>query len=592
MSLTTRTLLLVLLALVPALAIQGYNEYALRGTRDEAVRADALATARVVALNVRQLAGSIEQALDLVAEDPTVRARDPQACTAYLKRAVARIPHLLLLALARPDGPVICNNLGSAPGSYSNAERDYHRRALAEGGFVVGTYARGIATGKDSVHFARPLLAEDGTVLGVLTAAIDLSWLADYLQPALRMDSTATTLTGRDGLILVRRPDDAGWVGRPIASDSLVKLDAQAEGVRIDIAYDGRERVIAQVLPDGVLQGMRVIVGRDRDLAFADVDQATRRGLILIALGAALAVAAALVAGRAFIRRPFKRLDRAAAAWNAGDLDVRTDLRGSTEFGRLGARLDAMAAALQRHETSLREEIERGREMQARQVTMLHELNHRVKNTLATVQSLIRQSSREGAGRAEELEARILALSKTHDLLTRDDWNGAPLREVLENEIGAYRTAGERFVVSGPDVELPARHVLALGMALHELTTNAAKYGALSTPAGQVRIGWKVVLGESGMRHLCLDWVEAGGPPAVVPKRRGFGTRLIAMCVERELGGVVHLDFTPEGLHCTVDVPMDDTTGVMLSPHLVRNRAVSDPRAADRPGAGDVGGEG
>lgn len=306
-----------------------------------------------------------------------------------------------------------------------------------------------------------------------------------------------------------------------------------------------------------------------------------RRGLILIALGAALAVAAALVAGRAFIRRPFKRLDRAAAAWNAGDLDVRTGLGGSTEFGRLGARLDAMAAALQRHEASLREEIERGREMQDRQVTMLHELNHRVKNTLATVQSLIRQSSREGTGRAEELEARILALSKTHDLLTRDGWNGAPLREVLENEIGAYRTGDERFVGSGSDVELPARHVLALGMALHELATNATKYGALSTPADQVRVGWKVVLRECGMPHLCLDWVESGGPPAVMPKRRGFGTRLIAMCVERELGGAVHLDFTSEGLHCTIDVPMDDAAGVMLSPHLVQGRADSDPQTAD-----------
>jgi two-component sensor histidine kinase len=118
-------------------------------------------------------------------------------------------------------------------------------------------------------------------------------------------------------------------------------------------------------------------------------------------------------------------------------------------------------------------------------------------------------------------------------------------------------------------------------MALHELAMNAAKYGAPSTPAGQVQVGWKVVLGESGMRHLRLEWVEAGGPPVVVSKHRAFGTRLISMCIGRELGGVAHIDFAPEGLRCTIEVPMDDTAGIMVSPPLVQCRAIPDPGAAD-----------
>ncbi|MGT2481631.1 sensor histidine kinase [Methylobacterium oryzae CBMB20] len=145
-----------------------------------------------------------------------------------------------------------------------------------------------------------------------------------------------------------------------------------------------------------------------------------------------------------------------------------------------------MAGTLQRSTAALHAEIQRGRALQTQQGTMLHELNHRVKNTLATVQALARQSR----GSADVLEARILALSKTHDLLTREDWSGAALREVLENELGPYRTGAEQIRLDGPDVSLSPREVLALGMTIHELTTNAAKYGALSVREGRVRVAW------------------------------------------------------------------------------------------------------
>ncbi len=195
--------------------------------------------------------------------------------------------------------------------------------------------------------------------------------------------------------------------------------------MRIDLGIDGRERVLANARPRGTAVRAWVTVGRDRDVAFADVDAAARRGLILIAVSAALAVAAALAAGRLFIRRPFGRLLLAATACRrVGDLAARTGLSGPDEFGRLGGKLDAMAGVLRRNETELRDEVARGREMQERQVTLLHELNHRVKNTLATVQALARQSTRGGEGPGERLEARILSLSKTHDLLTRDEWSG------------------------------------------------------------------------------------------------------------------------------------------------------------------------
>ena len=565
MSLTTRILLLVILALTPALAIQGYNEHALRASRDEAVRADALVTARALAGSLQQLTDSVRQALDLLAEDPAVRARDPVACTDYLTRSVARLPHVITLSLARPDGPVICNSLGSPPGSYSNATRDYQQRALAREGFAVGGFIRGVKTGKASIHFAEPLRDRDGTIVGVLNAGVDLIWLAGFLQNDLRLPSSAATLTDGNGVILMRYPSGGDWIGRPLPAESPSNSIQGAEGVIVDRAFDGRERIIARIQPGGDLQGTQIIVGRDRDLAFADVDQATRRGLILIAVGAGLAIAAALVAGRLFIRRPIERLLRAARGWQGGNLTARTGLTGVDEFGQLGSTLDATASILERTDASLRNEIAYSRSMHEQQTTMLHELNHRVKNTLATVQSLARQS-RGGEAQAVQLEARILALSKTHDLLTREDWTGAPLREVLENELHPYRNGEDHIVLDGPDVALVPRYVLAIGMTVHELTTNAAKYGALSTTEGRIRVKWSLMPAENGERRLRLDWQETGGPRVEPPTRRGFGTRLISGGIQRELAGSVRLDFKPAGLHCLIEVPLQNLQPSMLSP--------------------------
>lgn len=566
MSLTTRILLLVLLALAPALAIQGYNEYALRGSRDEAVRADTMATARTVAEDLAQIADNVRQALDFVAQDSSVRSLEPVGCSAYLRRALQGTPHFAILALTKPDGTVVCNSSGSEPGAYTNAGRAYHRRAIAAGGFVMGDYARGVATGRDSLHFAQPLRDEEGQTLGVLVAAVDLDWLSSYLQRNLRLASTSVTVADGEKTIMVRYPGSGNWVGKPIPPERQSILDNRGEGVRVDRGIDDRVRVLANARPRGPASAAWITVGRDRDVAYADVDAATRRGLILVALGAALAVAAALMAGRFFIRRPLGRLLRTAVAWQTGDLTARTGLDGPDEFGRLGLKLDAMAASLQRNETELRAEIARSRAMQDRQVTMLHELNHRVKNTLATVQALARQSARGGEASGERFEQRILALSKTHDLLTRDDWSSAALRAVLEGEIGPYRGGTVRFVVDGPDIELPPRHVLSLGMTLHELVTNAAKHGALSVPDGEVHVAWEVITIEGGGRRLRLTWSEAGGPPVTQPSRRGFGTRLIGTSIERELDGAVQFDFAREGLRCSVDVPLSSLPYGFMSP--------------------------
>ncbi len=192
------------------------------------------------------------------------------------------------------------------------------------------------------------------------------------------------------------------------------------------------------------------------------------------------------------------------------------------------------------------------------QQLLINELNHRVKNTLSTVQSIATQSLRNAKtaeAAREAVEGRLFALSRAHDVLTRESWDGAFLREVVQQAIEPFQSrGGERFRVSGPDIRLPPRIALAIAMAIQELGTNAVKYGALSNATGCIAITWSI-LNESGP-HLRMTWEEAEGPKVSVPTKRGFGTRLIERSLAQELNGSVGIDFAPAGVVCTVNAPL------------------------------------
>jgi len=189
-------------------------------------------------------------------------------------------------------------------------------------------------------------------------------------------------------------------------------------------------------------------------------------------------------------------------------------------------------------------------------ISLTRELNHRVKNTLANVLSIIALTRRRTDNLedfATGLDGRIRALSATHDLLTQSDWGTTPLREVLEAELAPYADPeGKVLNLAGPDVELAPNDALSFGLAVHELATNAAKYGALSAEGGTVSISWDAE--ESGVAQV--QWVEAGGPPVEVERKRGFGTELIERIVAHELRHPVDLEFHVSGVRCTLRVPV------------------------------------
>ncbi|HYC02037.1 MAG TPA: ATP-binding protein [Azospirillaceae bacterium] len=197
-------------------------------------------------------------------------------------------------------------------------------------------------------------------------------------------------------------------------------------------------------------------------------------------------------------------------------------------------------------------DISERKQAEARQRLLLDELNHRVKNTLATVQSLIAQTFRatpDPAAFREALEGRLLALSEAHNLLTENHWRGVDLRAIVERALRPYRTDAGSLRLSGPAVMLDAAQAVLFGLIIHELATNACKYGALTSAGGRIEVDWTLAgAGEGGM--LDLRWTERGGPAVAPPTRTGFGTRLLQRGIAAQPGGEVRLDYRREGLRC------------------------------------------
>lgn len=191
---------------------------------------------------------------------------------------------------------------------------------------------------------------------------------------------------------------------------------------------------------------------------------------------------------------------------------------------------------------------------------LIEELSHRVKNTLATVQSIVAQAvrnSKDPQTVRESIETRIAALSRSHDLLGREKWDGAGLYDLVGQVLAPFRAAegrAQRFTIEGENVRLSPKATLALGMAFNELGANAVKYGALSNDTGIISIKWTMEEQPDG-RWLYLHWRETGGPPVTMPERKGFGSRLIEQGLAHELGGKMKLDYLPEGIVCTIFVP-------------------------------------
>jgi two-component sensor histidine kinase len=200
------------------------------------------------------------------------------------------------------------------------------------------------------------------------------------------------------------------------------------------------------------------------------------------------------------------------------------------------------------------QDISGRKQAEAHQRLLINELSHRAKNLLAIIQSVAQQSFRGDDPTAAQLsrfEGRLGALSAAHGILTRERWEAVPLRRLICDTFTAVRSDDERLDLDGPDLMLPPKVAVSLAMAIHELATNALKYGSLSTETGKVTIRWS-----TEDERLKVQWKEQGGPLVSAPTSRGFGTRMIERGLAAELGGEVRIHYEPDGVRCEVDAPM------------------------------------
>jgi two-component sensor histidine kinase len=238
-------------------------------------------------------------------------------------------------------------------------------------------------------------------------------------------------------------------------------------------------------------------------------------------------------------------IDTKVRTWSPADIAIMKDM-----------------AAIVMREMALHREIVQRKNAEQQQQLLIAELHHRVKNTLTVVQSLVELSIRHTDSLdafRKSISGRIASLANSHTLLVEGQWLSVSLRSMIEGELAAHEH-GNRITIAGDDVLLPSRAAIAVGMAMHELITNAAKYGALSLPEGRVHVSWAVVPKPDGDR-LLLDWFERGGPTVTQPTSRGFGSVLLDRVLGTEMGGKITTDFNPAGLRARIEALLPGAEG-------------------------------
>jgi two-component sensor histidine kinase len=542
MSLTHRLLALTLVASLPGLAAVGYGSFDLRNTRYAEVRAEALRNAQVVVSEIGQIFEGIQDALRAVAEADEVSRPDSTACIDYIARVRPNIEPLTAILIAGLDGSIRCVSEPSL-GSPNLANRDYFREAVEQRKFTIGPFIASKLSNRNVIPMAVPIVRND-KVEGVVVAGLNLEWLGRQLKLRGVQRGGAVLIADRNGTVVSREPFPEKYVGNKL-SDSLGRLGKSAPGSEDIVGLDGVPRIVGYVPASLTPFGLYVSSGISHSEAFGPIDRAVRNSFALFALGSAVAFLLAWLVGESIIRRPLMRMVATAEAWRRGHDAARTGIVGrSDEIGILGQTFDRLM-----DENAMREELRATAE--ERREILVHELAHRVKNTLATVQSIASLSFRNSQGpeALRQFHERLQALVRSHDLLTRKNWQHADLSEVAEAAMAPLKEErGHRFTISGPPVSLPPTTAVPMAMILHELCTNALKYGALSNENGRVSINW-TARPDPTSTTISLIWSESGGPSILPPEEEGFGTRLIAN-LSRQLGGECNFRYLPSGLVC------------------------------------------
>ena len=347
MSILARLLLLVGLALVPVSAVEIWNQIDLRHDREEEVYRTALHLLGLLGGEQRRLVEGVRNTLSLLAETRAARELDGGACQNLLERTRPQLPDYLTLSVAKLDGDVLCSTDKSLSDTTLSGNT-HAREALERDSFTVGEFTRNRSTGKPAVPFTLPVHGNDGSMVGVATALIDLGWLGGYLAEHPLPPNAAIFLTDSNGVVLAHVPERPGLVGTTLPDRFRPLLDAKAVGTARVMGIDGTQRVFAYEPITLNVRNTFIAIGFDYATAMADVDEAMRRSLLWTATALLLSLAGALLVARRSIHRPVEALVAATKRWRAGQMSARAGLPDDgSELGQLGQAFDRMAEDLE-----------------------------------------------------------------------------------------------------------------------------------------------------------------------------------------------------------------------------------------------------
>lgn len=663
MPLLARLLLLILIAVLPALAILLYNQHELRTAREAETHEEALRNAHAVDDELQRIVAGARDLLLTIAHAPAVRDANWADCNSYLEELGDAYPAYSRLTVADRTGRIVCASKAVSP-DLSMEPRAHFQAALASGDFTVGTFAIGRSSGDAVLPFAAPFHDREGRLAGVVTNGLRLDWLAHQVERKLLPFDGMLLIADRDGTIVSRTPDPNRWIGRQLSETARPFFRADKPGTTEQVGVDGIRRVYGYVPVRASSTGLHVAVGIGTAQALRPIFLASDRGLVLVGFAGLVALVLAWLVADQFIRQPIRRLIAATYELGTGNYRCASRLDGAGEWRALSRAFDAMAQTLASREAALRESEERFRRLSeasfegvvihdgervleanaaavrlfgyepgegpgmplvaflapearerafamaraeaetryesvglckdgstfpvefrgrgvdykgrrariivVRDLTeekaaaaalsesadrlrlLAAEVDHRSKNMLALIQVILRHTRAATVPEySAAVQGRVAALARAHTLLSQSRWEAADLRRLAEEELAPFRRDGDRVRLDGPVVALSSRAAQVFSMVLHELATNAAKYGALSEPGGHVLLEW--IWRED--EQFLLRWSESGGPSVQPPDHLGFGSNLIARSIGQQLQGQVHFDWRSEGLVCELVVP-------------------------------------
>jgi len=532
-SVRSRLVLLTVCLLAPALLSMGLLlAGADRESRGQLYQ-QLVTTARALSGAVDRQAAVGASVAETLATDQALINGDWAAFHARAQRAMERRAGWIVVADA--EGQQVVNTLRAYGGSLPRIKRTPEEtNAFSAGRSKVSDLIPGPVAGKPVITVGTPITVKGKAY--VLSYVVDAASFTSVFRQQRVPDRWVATLLDNHRRVIARSRLNEKFTGKLSSKDMEQNLAHSTEGVSKSVSLEGVPTMVAYTRSPQT--GWTLVVAIPREDLASTVNRSVALGasvfLALLLLGLLLS----LIYSRR-INDEMRQLVLDADAIGRGET-----LPPATPDG-----LEEIAAV----HAALREASRELKARQDRQGVMINELNHRVKNTLATVQALARQTFAKVKGAPVEVFTdRLIALSAAHDLLTRTGWREADMGALVAASLGAHADRVDR---SGPEVALAPHTAVGLSMVFHELATNSAKYGALSVPTGRVEITWKL---DPVTDTLAFTWRDVGGPPVSPPEQSGFGTRLIESSIRREQKGQARFDFRPDGLVFEASFPLPE----------------------------------